>query len=397
MKRIIITLLLVVEVFVVQAQFAGENKVILRKEGNSQSTTIGTPDPDAQNCYKWTGPHIVGDPNQPVITVHPTAEWEEYTVRRITKNGVEEDRVSVYVEDTIEIRYVNPKYKCFAEGEQLHAYDFEIVTYPKGYGNLAEITPNTAQCQQHRNESRMPVQISISHNGHVSRSSCDITVINDGALAPNANVSVDIGKLVKLLRDGEKLKAMLAAAQKATDVAKVVPGDPCETESDASWGTEVGVSPKRICCDHVSYRGATISFGGYMATITTKCHIPGLGIPGAGSVDVVLSLGLSAGMGAAEATIYPGAMSCGSLCIPVSMGYSVGGGAGASALGNLLSADIQLVGSATTSATWCPWGSTKLTLTLQGKLELVGSVTLLTFIKKSVSFPLLSKEASITF
>lgn len=396
MKRIIITLLLIIEVFAVRAQFAGEDKVILRKADNSQAITIGTPDPNAQNCYKWTGPHIEGDPNQPVITVHPIAEFETYFVRRITKNGVEEDMVSVTVEDTIRIISVTPKHKCYAEGESLQAYDFDIITYPEGYGNLAEFTPSTAKCQERRSQSTMPLQVSISRNGHVSRSSTSIKVINDGAVSPNIGLSADIKKVVELLKDGQKLADLLNGVASKADPKTKVPGLPCQSDIESSWGT-VAITPKNICCEHDPYAGATLAFGGLSGKLYVKCKAFSWGIPGAGSIDLLLSFEISGGLGPTETTIYPGAMSCGSFCVPVFVGYSVGGGVGVSALGDLIAADIMVVGSATATATWCPWGDNKATLSLLAKVELVGTVTLLSFIQKSVSYPFFSKEASVTF
>ena len=84
MKRIIAILLLLALGWGAQAQFAGPDKRIVREPHNRQTTTLGEPDVSADVCYIWTGPHIVGNANQPVITVNPIDTLEVYQVKRQT-------------------------------------------------------------------------------------------------------------------------------------------------------------------------------------------------------------------------------------------------------------------------------------------------------------------------
>lgn len=394
MKRFILSLLMLGFAFAAQAQFAGPDKTIMREEGNTQTTTLGTADGNSKTCYIWSGPHIVGDRNKAVITVNPINDVESYSVKRISENGVEEDMVFVHVEDSVQILYVHPKYRCYPEDATLSVADFEISTYPAGYENLAQFSPSVAHAAYQRVESDEQITVSITKGNHTSSKTCSIHVINDGAVASGVSGSVDIGKIVELLKDGQKLKDLLNGVKQATDLTKQIPGTPCTSELELTYA-KVGVTPKKICCDHGSYLGATISFGGCSGSLTTKCNIPAYGIPGVGTLDLVFSFAISGGLGAIEATVYPGAMSCGSLCIPVFVGISIGGGVGVSAFGDILSADLQLVASGQGSLTWCPWGTTKVSASMLAKVEIVGKVTLLTFIEESVSYPLLSKSVNV--
>ena len=101
MKRIIAILLLLALGWGAQAQFAGPDKHVARNVDNSQTVTLGVADASTDACYIWTGSHIEGNPNQAVITANPRSEAERYQVKRISKNGVEEDEVWVFVEDSI--------------------------------------------------------------------------------------------------------------------------------------------------------------------------------------------------------------------------------------------------------------------------------------------------------
>ena len=60
-QTIVVSALLLVVWLPSQAQFAGEDKTVLKVPNNSQEVTIGeAPEKDGY-CYQWTGPNIVGD------------------------------------------------------------------------------------------------------------------------------------------------------------------------------------------------------------------------------------------------------------------------------------------------------------------------------------------------
>ena len=58
-------------VMTVRAQWAGEDKMILRTENNDQTVTLSVINPDPNACYKWTGPNILTDASRPTITANP--------------------------------------------------------------------------------------------------------------------------------------------------------------------------------------------------------------------------------------------------------------------------------------------------------------------------------------
>ena len=163
MKRIIAILLLLALGWGAQAQFAGPDKRIVREPHNRQTTTLGEPDASADACYIWTGPHIVGNANQPVITVNPIDTLEVYQVKRISKNGVEEDQAEVHVEDSVIIKYVIAKYQCYNHGEEISTSQFDITTEPKGYENLVTVSPSVANNNAGFSiENNVPVTFTLS-------------------------------------------------------------------------------------------------------------------------------------------------------------------------------------------------------------------------------------------
>ena len=77
-KSMIAAALLLLVWLPAQAQFAGEDKTVLKVPNNSQEVTIGQDSEKDGYCYQWVGPHIVGDSNKAKIKVNPRFPKEDY-------------------------------------------------------------------------------------------------------------------------------------------------------------------------------------------------------------------------------------------------------------------------------------------------------------------------------
>ena len=140
-KSMIAAALLLLVWLPAQAQFAGENKTVLKAPDNSQEVIIGQ-DPEKDGyCYQWVGPHIVGDSTTAKIKVNPRSPKEDYFVKRISDcDGVEYGKVTVKLVDTISIVSVKPT-RCYNDGDTIKREHFEIVTLPEGYESMVIVTP----------------------------------------------------------------------------------------------------------------------------------------------------------------------------------------------------------------------------------------------------------------
>ena len=385
MKRIIAILLLLALGWGAQAQFAGPDKTLVREDGNTQTTTIGTPG-SADACYIWTGPHIEGNANQPVITVHPTAEAERYRVKRISENGVEEDEVWVYLEDTIEIRNVKPKYGCYSHGEALSTDQFEIETYPPGYEHLVTLSPSNATRDAHTSEGSMRVTFSVTKSGHTSTDYAWIKVINND-LDATPGASLNVMKLKKALEDGTELANKLETFKQATAGMEILNRiAPCSWNFDLNRGIG-NIRVRRKCCsDHTPYDILLVTFPSASVSATYQCRFPFTGVPHVATLDVLLNLGATLAAGPAQGELSFHTQCC-TFCIPVSLTVAVSGGVGASIGGDLLQADLLLQGSTTGSCTWCPIGG-GINCQVTGTVSIIGQLQLVSIVNFSVEKPL---------
>ena len=386
MKRIIAILLLLALGWGAQAQFAGPDKTLVREDGNTQTTTIGTPG-SADACYIWTGPHIDGNANQPVITVHPTAEAERYRVKRISENGVEEDEVWVFLEDTIEIRNVKPKYGCYSHGDALSTDQFEIETYPPGYEHLVTLSPTNAVRDAHGSVGSMRVTFSVTKSGHTSTASTWVKVIN-GELDATVGASMNILKLKETIENGKALKEKVDKFKntvgKCHFLKKFVPCEP-------SWSVNVGGITanvrKKCCADHTPYNTLLVTFPSLSAGGGVSCRFPFYGIPHVATADVLLNLSFAITLGPAQGELSYNTQCC-SFCIGGSLGATISGGVGVSLGGDLVQADLLLQGSGSVGCQWCPVGGGGPPCSFSGKVSIVGQLQLISILSYSIEFPL---------
>ncbi len=394
MKRIIAILLLLALGWGAQAQFAGPDKRIAREANNRQTTTLGEPDASADVCYIWTGPHIVGNANQAVITVNPIDTMEVYQVKRISKYGVEEDQAKVRVEDSVIIKYVFAKYNCYNHGEEIEPSQFTIVTEPEGYEHLVTVSPSVAYNNAgFSGELNSPVTFTLTKNGHTSTMVKNITVFNSD-LTISQNLGQGLSNIRRMLLSMSLVNNALEDLKKCTRPIRFIKASPCRWSDTANHqsGSEASgaldITPKLLCCsDHNMAPALQIRFGQLSKGASFGCRVPLYGVPYVATLDFVFNISGSVFVGPVDGILSTNT-ECAQLCFPFGASIAINGGIGGSVGGgDVLTVDALLQASASATASWCPIGP-KNNLKLSATLSLVGEVTMCSFVKYSIEFPL---------
>lgn len=393
MKRIIAILLLLALGWGAQAQFAGPDKRIVREPHNRQTTTLGEPDASADACYIWTGPHIVGNANQAVITVNPIDTLEVYQVKRISKNGVEEDQAEVHVEDSVIIKYVIAKYQCYNHGEEISTSQFDITTEPKGYENLVTVSPSVANNNAGFSiENNVPVTFTLTKNGHTSTMVKNITVFNSD-LTISQNLGQGLSNIRRMLLSMQLVDNALDGLKDCTRPLRFLrgAGATCGWDDDSGVAGSSGaldITPKLLCCgDHTMAPALQIKFGQLSKGASFGCRVPLYGVPYVATIDLVFNISGSVFVGPVDGILSTNT-ECAQLCFPFGASVAINGGVGGSLLGgDILKLDALVQASASATASWCPIGP-KNNLKLSANLSLVGYVEMCTFVKYSIEFPL---------
>ncbi len=391
MKRLITILLLLALGWEAQAQIAGPVKKVVREPGNTQTTTVGTPDGSPDACYIWQGPHIVSDPHQPVITVHPIQDTETYTVKRISSNGVEEDLTLVIVEEQAEIVSVTPKYGCYSHGDKISTSDFIIVTSPEGYEDRVTLSPATAQNNRLASSSNMSVTFTLEMNGHRNERTQNILVINPD-LDASEGISYNMSNLSKAIKEGSAfVKKMSDAEKKLNNYSFMQKLIPCKFQLDLNMSLPSMNLRHKCCSDHTRNEVLVVNYASTSIGGTFSCRFPFYGIPHVAQAEILLNLGLSLGIGPASGEISHNTTCC-TFCIPASLTFTASGGVGASIGGDLIQADLLIQGTATAGCQWCPIGGDSFSCSVGGKVSVIGQVQLISIISASIEYPLFTYQ-----
>ena len=398
MKRIYSILLLLAFAWGAQAQIAGPDKHVVREVDNSQTVTLGVPDASPDACYIWTGDHIVGNPNQPVITVNPRSEAEDYHVKKISQNGIEEDEAWVFLDDSVEISTVKAKYGCYNHGDNITVDQFEITTYPEGYENLVTVSPAVAQNSNGWSNDNVELTFTLMKDGHRSTKKINVKVIN-------SDLTVTQGLPAELLSARQRVENMNKVRQALTDLKsstdkmkflKNVPGSPCSWNDDppAQAGLALSITPKKLCCsDHTENWALQVQFGQLTYGASFGCRVPFYGIPHIASADLVCNFGGSVAVGPIDGIMALNS-NCNQLCIPVTLSLFLNGGVGVALGGKVLTADLLLQGSVMEQASWCPFGTAN-NIKIGATLSVVGQVTLASCITYSIEKPIATVSQTI--
>ena len=399
MTRIYSILLLLAFAWGAQAQqFAGPDKHVVREVDNSQQTTVGVPDGTADVCYIWTAEysgHIVGSANQPVITVNPTHDAEYFNVKRISQNGVEEDQVWVFVEDSAEIRFVKAKYGCYNHGDAINTSQFEIETYPEGHEGEVTVSPAVAQNSNGWSNDDVELTFTLMKDGHKSEKKINVKVINSD-LTATQGLPAELLNAETRLKSMDKAREALNGLKSTTEqmqFLKMVSTCGWEDGPAAQASAAVSVTPKKLCCsDHTASWALQVQFGQLTWGASFGCRVPFYGIPHVASADLVCNFGGSVAVGPIDGILALNT-SCMQLCIPVTISLFLNGGVGVALGGKLLTADLLLQGSVMEQASWCI--GTANNIKIGATLSVIGVVKLASLVSYSIEKPIATVSKTI--
>ena len=366
-----------------KAQWAGEDKEVMREPDNSQTVTIGTSDGSSDKCYDWSGPNIVSDPHQATITVNPQSSEELYTVTRASSCGVEQDQVKVTVLDSVTIVSVTPLKDCYNSGDNLSISDFEITTRPDGYQSLVQFTPHQVYNNAGESEEQQTITFSLTYQGHTSTNTATVNVFNEN-LGLSTSTSVDFHKF---LEDFKKINAMVEKAQGLADMLNTLAKDvnPCEPDFHLvltmPQGTDI-----HTCCNGKEFLGYKVDLPSIDANLAIDCYIPTtLSIPHVGGLQIHVGAAIGVKLGPLS---FKYKRECSSITIPLALYANIAGGVQVF-FGDpdYFSAELNLVGEGSTSVTWTVGESITWSPLAVG-LKIVGKVTLISFLTEEVDLNL---------
>lgn len=366
-----------------KAQWAGEDKEVLREEDNSQTVTIGVADGSSDKCYEWTGPNIQGDAHSATITVNPQDQEQTYTCTRTSSCGVEQDQVVVRVKDTISLVSVTPLKDCYNTGDMLALSDFEIVTDPAGYESLVQFTPTQVYNTAGASEEMQTITFGLTYNGYTSSKTASVNVFNED-LGVSQGQSVDFHKFIE---DFKKINAMVQKAQgvcnKLNSLAKGI--SPCEPDFHLVVNFPQ-CDDIHACCNGKEVDGYKLNWPGVDVNLSIDCYFPtSLSIPHVGGLE--LHVGAAIGVIVGSMT-YTYKRECSNITVPLSLYANISGGARLSFLDpDFLSAELNLVGTGTSSLVWTV-GQSIQWKPLDVSLKLVGKVTVISFYTDEVDLQL---------
>lgn len=354
-KSMIAAALLLLVWLPAQAQFAGEDKTVLKVPNNSQEVTIGlAPEKDGY-CYQWVGPNIVGDSTTAKIKVNPRSPKEDYFVKRISDcDGVEYDKVTVKLVDTISLISVKPK-RCYNDGDTIKREHFEIVTLPEGYESMVTVTPIIAHhpTTEENPEWLQAVNFRLEYNNHTSHKSTKVNVINETkpltiTFTPEfQNFEKNVRKAEEILDIAMQFKQGLLALSK---------GSPVDISCDPSWNTTVALPTfSCYCCEGKKINTFNIVSWGVSGSIGCEAAvpIPALSCPvPCAKTGLFGIIGFSGGLSLGP-TYIVWRDKCSYVEIPGSLSVEIHGGVRAQALDkNFLSLSAAFYGTAIREFSW---------------------------------------------
>lgn len=338
-KQILIIIMGLMPVMTVRAQWAGEDKQILRSKEDDQTVTLSVINPDPDACYKWTGPNIQTDPSSHTITANPQERYQQYRCTRLTAEGVDQDNVLIEVLDSVKIVSVVPTKGCFQVGDELSFSDFEIVTEPPEYKDYVDFTPRSIPDLGGSAGSpfdRMDVEFFIDMGEYREKKIITIDYINPDQFITNT-LSVDFMKIEDMIKDirgvKTKTKGVLGNIERAYSLIEKAPDigyKPLEIKKpEISVGaihyTKMGVE----CCNDNMVKTVPIGWDGFSAEVGLEGRMNWpTPIP---EVFFLLTIDLSASVTVGQVEfVYCSDPECRSTTISVSFDASASIGAGVS-------------------------------------------------------------------
>lgn len=378
-----------------RAQWAGEDKSVLKVPGQTPTVTIGLPgDPD--KCYEWTGPNIHGDRHQAQIEVRPKNKIEVYTVRRIDDCEELVENVTVKLVDTITLLSVTPKICCYNDGDSVKLEDFQFITSPEGYESMIKVSPTIAHSQfwGTEPESHRDFTFTLEHKGHVSEKTVTLNIYDESRVL-SIDFTPDFKNFEKQLT---KAEGLLEMAQEIKDKVRngVVPaasgpvgwaGFKCKSNFDIKTAQTIIPVFSNYCCHGEKITTYTVMSPMRTATFTWECELPtAWRVPYLGGVYWIG--GFNAGLNIGPLNIHFRGKGCGEGEIPFELYGEFFGGIKAKFIhDDFLSASLAIVGGGRTNVKWIIGKETRLEKGVEAYVNLKGTVKTLSLLDVDVNLP----------
>lgn len=363
------------------AQWAGEDKEVLREPDNSQVVTIGVPDGSSDKCYEWTGPNILTDAHQSTIRVNPQTSEETYIVTRTSSCGVEQDQVVVRMKDSVTLVSVAPLKDCFNSGDNLTLEDFRIVTDPIGYQSMVQISPSRVTNLAGASDELQDITFRLTYNNHTSTKTTTVNVFNEN-LGVSQGQSVDFHNFISGLK---KVNAMVEKAKKLSDKLNSIArgASPCQPDFHLVYNFPQSMDI-HACCNGEMFTGYKVDYPSIDAYLGIDCYFPtSLKIPAVGGVDIHVGAAVGVKLGPLSFTYK---RDCSNITIPLDLYVNISGGVRVSLLDpDFLSGELNLVGTGRTQVVWTV-GKSIDWHPINVDLMIVGKVTLVSFYTKEIDY-----------
>jgi hypothetical protein len=390
-KDIITIALLLAVCLPTRAQWAGEDKSVLRVPGQQPKVIIGLPgDPD--KCYEWTGPHIHGDRHKAQIEVWPENKYEVYNVHRIDDCEDVSQTVIVKLVDTITLISVTPKICCYNDGDSVRMEDFQFVTEPEGYESMIKVSPTIAHSKFWGlgPKSDRDFTFTLEHKGHVSEKTVNLNIYDESRVL-SIDISPDFKNFEKKL---EKAEGLLEMAHEIKDKVRegvvpalVVPANPCKSNFNASTTETIVPTFSRYCCNGEEIKTFSLSSPKRSFTFSWECELPtAWSLPYLGGIFWVG--GFNAGVDIGPLTIHFRGHGCGEGEIPLEIFAEFFGGVKAKAIhDDFLSATIAVVGGGRAHLSWVISKEAKLGNGVEVYVNATGTIKTLSLVEIKVNQP----------
>ena len=365
--------------------YAGRDKNVCAGSG----VQIGS-DPVPGACYNWTPAATLNNPHAANPIATPTTTTR-YTVTVVGPNFsfTETDYMTVYVQSEIWSIYCEPLICCWKVGDPITLDQFKVGTTPSGMEKeLYDITITPPVAPTYVGGSTNTTDVTITAKSHcgedtakVYSTTCSITVVKE-----DFEISQTTGF------SGIDFDALTDACDWLMGTLKKFPG-PCGPTTGAQATTISGsTTTYSLCCTKPACVKPGKKYTGSLSySPSVACNFPFLGIPYVASINIYITAGVSASVNLdGFATTCEGTKHC----ISVGVSANAGGGLSATVLGgSVLNASLALVATIDGPAfQYCfPVNEWELTGKPCIRVDVVGSVTLFTFITESASVTLIRK------
>ncbi|MFZ4400899.1 MAG: hypothetical protein ACOYO1_12760 [Bacteroidales bacterium] len=355
--------------------YAGPNKTILK----DSSVVIGGSGCSGC-CYLWTPSTGLSDNK----ILHPTASPTSTTTYTLKVTGdnfniSDVSQMTVTVTDGLNSITAVPLQCCWKKGDAITADQFTITTDPPGLEGTVTISPTSVPTSIFAS-SIGSLPITFSGKGH-SGSTVTATV-SISAVDEDAQSAFQFG--MGLFKPGEIVEYI-------DKIINNVKMGPCGATGGP--GANVQFATGKLCCPKAGCIKDMYAYNGtYNYDLGYQCDFPFYGIPYVASLNfrIMASVGASLSLGNVKTT-------CDGvdICYNIGVTGSIGGGLSGTILGGkLIDASLMLVGTITPDPLeYCtPSGLTKSVGNVCVKADIVGTITTLSFITKSVTVNVISQR-----